>query len=140
MNTAGTAHFTEVELACPHCRMNFCVRRTYDMLEEFRLKAGAPVIVDSGYRCPTHNLAVNGAQRSQHVFGTAADVRIPGLTGAQLQAIAERCSLITGMGRNDHEDWLHIDCRQGDPVRWCYNPARQPCAYYAPGTGLEERA
>lgn len=45
-----------------------------NVLDPLREKYGKPIRVNSGYRCPRHNLAVCGATASQHMKGEAADV------------------------------------------------------------------
>jgi len=45
-----------------------------NVLDPLREKYGKPIVVNSGYRCPKHNLAVGGASRSQHLLGEAADI------------------------------------------------------------------
>ena len=44
------------------------------ILDPLRERYGKPIIVNSGYRCPALNKAVNGAKYSQHVKGQAADI------------------------------------------------------------------
>ena len=46
-----------------------------DVLEPIRQKYNKPIIVTSGYRCAELNKAVKGASNSQHVYGTAADIK-----------------------------------------------------------------
>lgn len=46
-----------------------------NILDPLRLHWGRPVIVTSGYRCPTLNKVVGGALDSQHRYGQAADIR-----------------------------------------------------------------
>lgn len=48
-----------------------------DVLEPIRLRAGGPVQVVSGYRCPALNAAVCGSPKSQHLRGEAADIHLP---------------------------------------------------------------
>lgn len=52
-----------------------------DLLQNARDVIGKPLVVNSGYRCKTHNdsRAVNGSPVSQHMHGLAADVSIVGL-------------------------------------------------------------
>ena len=54
------------------------------MLPEYLQKArdhfGKPMIVTSGYRTTSHNGKVGGVSNSNHVFGNAADVYIPGVS------------------------------------------------------------
>jgi len=45
------------------------------ILDPLREAYGAPIIVDSGYRCPKLNMAVGGSSTSQHKTGEAADIR-----------------------------------------------------------------
>lgn len=52
---------------------NLCVK----LLEPLRQHFGIPIIIESGYRCPSLNRAVGGAANSQHMKGEAADLRIP---------------------------------------------------------------
>ncbi len=126
----ASAHFTTAELSCEHCGQNICPQKTYDMLEQFRGHLGGkPVIVDSGYRCPEHNKAVGGAPSSQHLLGNAADIRVAGMSAAELEAVARQCSLVNGIGRSDHAGFLHIDCRE-NPAEWCYDASGQQCPYF----------
>ena len=45
------------------------------LLEPLRKRWGAPIYVNSGYRSPALNKAVNGSLTSQHMRGEAADIR-----------------------------------------------------------------
>ena len=45
-----------------------------NVLDPLREKYGKPIVVNSGYRCPRHNLAVGGVMNSQHMRGEAADL------------------------------------------------------------------
>ena len=45
-----------------------------NVLDPLREKYGKPIVVNSGYRCPRHNLAVGGVTNSQHMKGEAADI------------------------------------------------------------------
>lgn len=53
-------------------------------LEFIRSKAGVPVTVSSGYRCPEINKKVGGSATSAHVKGLAADINAKGMTSRQL--------------------------------------------------------
>lgn len=46
-------------------------------LEKIRALLGAPLHIDSGYRCPTLNKAVGGVPDSAHISGYAADFICP---------------------------------------------------------------
>jgi uncharacterized protein YcbK (DUF882 family) len=126
-------HFSEVELACHHCGVNECKQSLVDALEAFRAIAGKPVIVSSAYRCPQHNAEAGGAGRSEHVEGLAADIRVEGMTATQMEALARKIPAIRGIGRNDHQQYIHVDVRPTLTVaRWCYSPDGKWCSYYPP--------
>ena len=44
------------------------------ILDPLRERYGKPIHVNSGYRCPALNKAVNGSKTSQHLHGLAADI------------------------------------------------------------------
>ena len=46
------------------------------VLEPLRQHVGKPVVIGSGYRCPTLNKAVGGVTNSQHMTGEAADIHL----------------------------------------------------------------
>lgn len=48
-----------------------------NVLEPLRQHFNCPIIIGSGYRCPTLNKAVGGSPTSQHMTGEAADIHIP---------------------------------------------------------------
>lgn len=52
---------------------NLCLLVEY-VLEPARRKYGAPIFINSGYRCPELNKAVGGVPTSQHCKGEAADI------------------------------------------------------------------
>ena len=47
-----------------------------NILDPLREKYGKPIIVNSGYRCPALNKAVNGSKTSSHMEGLAADITV----------------------------------------------------------------
>lgn len=47
-----------------------------DVLQPLREMYNAPLMINSGYRCPELNKAVGGVETSQHIKGEAADVNV----------------------------------------------------------------
>lgn len=85
------------------------------VLDPLRTLWGKPLIVNSGYRCPTLNKSVGGAKTSQHMTGQAADIDAG--TRADNKALFHLLlnsklpfdQLIFEAGDIDEgPDWLHI--------------------------------
>jgi uncharacterized protein YcbK (DUF882 family) len=74
------------------------------------------VTVNSGIRCKTHNANVGGASGSQHLYGTAADIVVRGITPKQAAAYAE--TLLPNTGGIGIYSWgIHVDVRK-TKSRW----------------------
>ncbi len=69
-----TENFTRDEFQCKHCGANLIDARLVQRLQVVRDIIGRPITINSGYRCPDHNLAVGGGENSLHVRGMAADI------------------------------------------------------------------
>ena len=48
----------------------------FEVLQQLRDHVKAPVVINSGYRCPKLNEAVGGVKTSQHCSGEACDIRL----------------------------------------------------------------
>lgn len=76
-------YFKMKEFECHDgCEMSASARENIEALVEVVLdpaqeRLGKAIRVNSGYRCPKHNLKVGGAVGSQHMKGEAADI-VPG--------------------------------------------------------------
>ena len=70
----GTKNFKVSEFACKCGCGNEVKQELIDMLQIIRDRAGIPIRVNSGYRCPKHNAAVGGVKGSYHTQGLAADL------------------------------------------------------------------
>lgn len=94
-----------------------------DILEKIRTHFGKPLVITSAYRTAAHNKAVGGAAYSQHCYGRAADIRVPGVPVETLAAYAETLLPDTGgIGRypaaaHRPAGWVHIDTRPAKS-RW----------------------
>ena len=83
------------------------LNRLANFLETVRALLGKPILVDSAFRSPEVNHAVGSTSVSQHLKGCAADIRVPGMTPAEVvEAIYEAKlpydQLILELG------WTHI--------------------------------
>jgi zinc D-Ala-D-Ala carboxypeptidase len=85
-------------------------RRCMYKLEALRLKLGnKPITVNSGFRSIQHNADVGGASDSMHLYGTAADLDVPGVANKTVYQKAETCGF-SGL-ETYNEDHQHVDSR-----------------------------
>ena len=68
-------YFDDSELACPCCGKLHIEKDFAYKLDMARQFAGVPFHVNSGFRCPVHNLKVGGSPTSSHLKGWAADIQ-----------------------------------------------------------------
>lgn len=144
---ASSPHFTDQELACKcGCGVNLCTQELVDALESLRaLARNVPIRIDSAYRCPAHNSETpNAVKCSQHQLGNAADIVIPGLPAPAMEYLAQCISAIGGIGRADHQGYIHVDVRPrvsaapwptnetwgGYGTHWCYDTEGKECNWY----------
>lgn len=91
--------------------------RLAKVCDAIREHFGKPARINSGLRCKQHNANVGGATRSQHLYGTAADIgTIDGTTPEEMAAFAE--TLLPNTGGIGIYSWgIHVDVR-GSKSRW----------------------
>lgn len=114
-------HFRLAEFACGDgcgygLEVDDVAPELVDALEALRAMCGGhPMIINSACRCPIHNRAVGGARNSQHLCGTAADVRVDGVDPDVVASTAETIDAFGGIGRYD--TFTHLDVRE-QRARW----------------------
>jgi zinc D-Ala-D-Ala carboxypeptidase len=85
-------------------------RRCMYKLEALRLKLGNKAItVNSGFRSIQHNSDIGGASDSMHMYGTAADLDVPGVANKTVYQKAETCGF-SGL-ETYNTDHQHVDSR-----------------------------
>ena len=114
-----TRNFSVSEFVCPCCGEAQVDGRLADALQELRDVAGAPIKIESGVRCPKHNLEEGGRPRSLHLQGEAADIVIEGRSVKEMYELAERVAefRLGGIGVYPGKGTIHVDVR-GKRVRW----------------------
>lgn len=91
-------------------------KKLVQLLEKIRNHFGKPVTISSGVRCTTHNKNVGGASGSQHLKGTAADIKVKGVAPEKVAAYAE--TLLSGTGGiGRYSTFTHVDVRE-NKSRW----------------------
>ena len=89
-------------------------------LQVLRNAVNQNIIITSGYRSPEHNAKVKGAKDSQHVKGTAADIKVKGMTPKEvalvIEGLIEQKKMKQG-GIGIYASWIHYDIRNVK-ARW----------------------
>ncbi len=116
-------NFDASEFACPHCGVYLIDEMLIKVLQAVRDRIGRPVIVNSGYRCPTYNAQVGGRTRSYHLFGKAADITVYGMKPTELAKIVfeelKRQGIVGGIGVYLLSNFVHVDVRETSyNARW----------------------
>jgi zinc D-Ala-D-Ala carboxypeptidase len=105
-STTGT--FSGGKLSAAAVQEN--VRRAMYKLEALRVKLGnRSITVTSGFRNIAHNAQIGGASDSMHLYGTAADLNVPGVTNRTVYQKAETCGF-SGL-ETYNTDHQHVDSR-----------------------------
>jgi len=111
---APNFHLKEFACHCGKCATVLISPTQVVNLQRLRNAVGRPITITSGYRCAKHNAAVGGVAGSQHPLGTACDIKVAGLTPAQVAEAAEKIGF-DGIGI--YRTFVHLDSR-GTHARW----------------------
>jgi uncharacterized protein YcbK (DUF882 family) len=81
---------------------------------------GKPLIITSGFRCPSYNYKIKGAKNSCHTYGSALDIKAPPGVGMIEFADAARLALVVyapggGLGIYIAKRVIHMDTGRGHP-------------------------
>lgn len=87
-----------------------------EILQAIRNHFGKAVNINSAYRTPAHNKKEGGAKYSQHLYGTAADIRVTGIKPKEVAEYAETLLIDRG-GIGVYKNFVHIDVRE-KKSRW----------------------
>ena len=83
-DTRLSANLLRSEITCRcGCGFDSLSMDTVTLFQALRDFAGQPIHINSGCRCPEHNLSVGGSTSSPHIFGVALDFRVNGWTNRQ---------------------------------------------------------
>lgn len=109
-----SAHFKVREFACGDGSDAVLVApRLVMVLQSIRSHFGVPVVIHSAYRTPQYNAKVDGAEHSQHCYGTAADITVRGQKPETVAAFAR--SIMPdwgGVGIYSKQGFTHVDVRE----------------------------
>jgi uncharacterized protein YcbK (DUF882 family) len=106
-----TKNFKVREFACSDgTDVIFISMDLVEILQKIRDHFGKPVTINSAYRTPAKNTKVGGAKYSQHLYGTAADISISGVSPKTVAEFAETLLPKTG-GIGIYKTFCHVDVR-----------------------------
>lgn len=81
-----------------------CTQKARDLVKK-------PIVVNSAYRCATHNKNVGGVSTSKHTKGLAVDLKCPsGITLKEFAWVCEQAGF-RGVLRYDGQNFVHCDMR-----------------------------
>jgi putative chitinase len=113
-----TPHFTLAELTVtdhrsldntPDAAALANLQRLAEFLEKVKeLLRFRPIMVSSAYRSAAVNAAVGSRDSSQHRLGTAADIRVPGMTPDEVVQAVIGSSLPFDQCIREFDSWTHI--------------------------------
>lgn len=113
----NSKYFTRAEFKCSCCGFAAVDVELLAVLEDVREHFHKPVKINSACRCPAHNKAVGGEDKSQHMFGMAADFVVVGVSPAKVnQYLVGKYPDQYGIGHY-RAGWVHLDVRNGK-ARW----------------------
>lgn len=115
-NKKLSANFSVKEFKCNDGSDAIVIcQETVDILQAVRDYFGRPVHINSAYRTPSYNKKVGGVSNSQHVKGTACDIRVEGIIPKVVAAFLEANYPKHGIGL--YNTFVHVDSR-GKQSRW----------------------
>ena len=115
-NVKLSTNFTVKEFACKDgSDIVFIAPDLVNILQKIRTHFGKAVTINSAYRTPTYNKKVGGATNSQHVYGTAADIVVSGVSPKKVAAYVE--TILPKGGIGIYSTFTHVDVRE-NKSRW----------------------
>lgn len=79
-----------------------------NILDPLREELGCPIIITSGYRPIAVNRALGSKDTSQHVYGEAADIVVPGLHPLKVCDTIIRMKLPFDQLIQEFGEWTHV--------------------------------
>jgi hypothetical protein len=92
------------------------LRRLALFLEDVRKVLDKPIHINSAYRSPEANEKVGGKPTSQHCRGTAADIKVKGMTPDQVVRAIIKAGLKYDQVIREFDSWTHISIPNGKEI------------------------
>lgn len=107
------SYFTPEEVACNGTGEIIIHEEALDVIQALRAEWGKPISPTSWYRSVTHNKAVGGAVKSQHLTGGAIDVPLDPSERNDFVTLAKKHGF---RGFGYYDTFMHID--MGESREW----------------------
>lgn len=109
-NQIVSLNFKVKEFACQDGSDTVVIHSSFirDKLQQIRTRFGVPVVINSGYRTPSHNKKVGGSSNSFHIKGRAFDIVVKGKPPVE---VARYAASIGIKGVIQYSWGIHIDSR-----------------------------
>jgi hypothetical protein len=114
-------HFNHKDFACPcpECKGEYRIHLgLVGALEQIGGHFRKRVRIASAYWCDAYYEKLNKSKRSFHTMGKAVHITMDGVSPQELFKYAESIPELRVIGFYPKENWIHIDTRPGDPVRF----------------------
>lgn len=115
-------YFSRKEEECPCCHSGGLVPDFREKLNKAREIAGIPFVLNSAYRCETHNQDVGGTENSAHRAGLAVDIRCNDSRSRWIIIDALKKAGFRRIGASKAGNFIHVDDDLTKPqdVFWLY--------------------
>lgn len=113
-------YFSRKEEWCPCCKQGGLLPDFRDKLNQAREIAGIPFVLNSAFRCESHNKDVGGSCTSSHLVGCAVDIRC---TDSRDRYLILNALIQVGFNRiGIAKTFIHVDDDLTKPsgVIWAY--------------------
>lgn len=112
-------NFKLSEFDCKETGENKMDSRFLTQIDALRFLCGFPFVINSGYRSVNHSKERQKEKGGTHTQGIAADIAVS--NGYQRGLIVKHAIKLGFNGIGIHEDFVHVDLRDGPLVIWPYN-------------------
>jgi uncharacterized protein YcbK (DUF882 family) len=111
-------NFSRHEFKCSCCDFATVDVKLIELLEVVRNHFNQPVKITSGCRCVKHNKSVGGAEKSKHLYGIAADIKVKDTDPEKVYDFIDAYEP-ERLGVGLYKSWVHVDVRP-TKARWGY--------------------
>lgn len=129
INWADYPNFTKSEFDCKETGENHMQKRFVDVLQAIRTEYGKPLVVNSGYRDPSHSEERNKKSPGAHTYGCAVDIAVSGGDVINLICLAKKHGImrigVSQKSTTPHKyRFIHLDMAEQhgfpSPAFWGY--------------------